>query len=492
MTAPQSDIFDNQARFKLAVEGFAPSRIVQMVIAHSAITGLAMALGWLLPAAVPGHGGEYLGPWLLVALQAPLAVTAARLFIRRERMAFWRLHNALGVANFVWLGLLMWAAPSFYSALLLVLFATWAYYDAWITAGRDVGRLYLLAAPVVDLALLLIDAAGGRGLIWAWRAEQGPVLAFLSLQVVLTAMFQMLIRWVGDQAADADRRLLEQAQHETELALMRREREVIQASASVLTTGLMASKFSHDLATPTTVLRLDAEELKRLVATLPDSPTRVALAEIAVELGDVARQVGEMTGGVARAVREREPLTTLQVGALVDEAVAAMSTTLHAHQAGTPQIQRSLAEEGVWVTSGHASTLGNLLVNAALHAPARPISVEGGPVNPWFYRLTVRDFGSEGAERDEALARIRRLLALDAEGTPRAASYRGYGVGLALARLFVVRYNGWLAPRQPASGAGIAFDVVLPRVDPSCIPGEENRPEECVLHSSTEGRDHVA
>ncbi len=481
MSAPApatGDLFDNRSRYQVALEGFGPKAVLQMLVAHSVITALGQGLGLWLPTTVGPQGGNFYPVWALIAVQAPLAAGAGHLFAQRRREAFWRVHTLLGLANFAWLGCLAWEAPGFYAALLLTLAATWAYHDAWITGGRGVRVLYLLAAPAVDLALLAVDAGGGRGLLWAFREAPAFAAAFLSMQVALTLLFQMLIRWVGDQVATADQRLLESTRREQELTLLRHERRVIEASAALLSTGLLASKFSHDLASPTTVLRLDADMLARLAGELPPSPGKAAIAEIADELGEVARQLADMTGGVARAVREREVLGAVEITDLVQGACDAARGSLAGHREAWPTVELALAPSEVWVSPGHRGSVANLLANAAQHGLGRTVHVSGRPVGEWFYVLAIRDHGVEGAERDEALARVEHRLHLEFDaGRPPQGRPRGYGVALGLAKLHLLRYNGALRVRVPAEGPGLEFLVVLPRVEPGAIPPETNTPE---------------
>ncbi|MDP2306070.1 MAG: hypothetical protein Q8P18_08580 [Pseudomonadota bacterium] len=480
MNPDAPDVFDNPSRYRVALEGFRPTPILQMLALHALLVGLAAALGHWLPDTVARQGGQY-GPVLAaLILQAPLVAVCGRLFLLRARRPFWVAHDALSITNFLWLGLLVWAAPGFYGALMVGLFAVWAYHDAWIADGRRVKVIYLLAAPAVDLALLALDLAGGRGLLWAWREERGGVLAFLALELVITALVQWLIRWVGRESAENDRRLVEQARLGHELAVMRREREVVQASCSLLTTGLVASKFSHDLATPTSVLQLDVSAIEDVLARLPPSGEREELREIVAELGDVGRKIAEMTGAVAKAVRERETGTLIDLAQVCHGAELEMRAALRAHDREPPSVEFGTVAGSVWVTGAHGGTLANLLTNSALHAPGLLIEIRARPVGRWFHAVSIRDHGVDGAEREETLERVRSLLSLGdaAANVQREGAYRSYGVALVLAKIHLLRYNGWLAVRPAPSGPGLIFDVLLPSADPTTIPEAENRPEE--------------
>ncbi len=135
------------------------------------------------------------------------------------------------------------------------------------------------------------------------------------------------------------------------------------------------------------------------------------------------------------------------------------------------------------VVDGHASTLANLLTNGALQRHDTAVEVRGHAVNDWFYELVLRDHGVAPEERAQAIAKIKSSLSLASPAEERALepheprAYRGYGVALMMARVLVVRYGGHLTASAPASGRGVEFHLVLPRVPPAQIPPGANHPE---------------
>lgn len=476
-------LFDNPVKLRVAREAFTAGGVAAAVLTHAALTALAWAFARWMPGMTPRQGGSLGVAGSLLLAQPACFLLAASLLRRQEVVAFWRAHNLLTVVNVVWLGVLIWTSPGFYGVFLMGLLMVWVYHDAWLTGGRDIRLGYAVAAPSLDIALLAGDLGGGRGLLWSWENERGFTLGFLGLQLVLVGLIQWLISWVGRESIANDERLVQQTRLENELALLRREREVVQASAAVLTTGLMASKFGHDVASPTGVLRLDIDELRRRATDLPEGKARDAISEITEEMAVEIDQLMSLSAGLARAIREREELVEVDVEGVLVAAITAMAASLPRHAVPTPTVNRLVAPSRVWVAPGVASTLSNILTNSAVNAPGSDIEVLGREANRWFYVLSFRDHGVDGEAREAALSRIRALLSLAAEATePRGArKYAGHGVAVVLGRLYLVRYNGFLTVRPPAVGPGLVFDVVLPRVRPLDIPEAENRPEAATL-----------
>lgn len=474
------DIFDVPARYEGALEGFRLAGVLQVTAFHGTLTLLAWGLGRWLPDTVPPHGGQFELPVAALAAQVPLMALAGHLFRLRRRRAFHFVHALLSVANFTWLGALAWAGPSFLSAVLISLFVLWAYHDAWVSGSTDARAVYLVAAPAADLALLALDASGGRGLVWAWGQERSSVLAFLTLQVALTGLVQWMIAWVAAEVQARDAAVARQASLEQQLALMRRERETIQATTSILATGLLASKVSHDLANPTAVLRLELDALERLRARLPGHAERAEVDEVVAGLREAVGQVVSLAGGLTAAVRAAETVAPRSVGSLVAEAVERTLAAVRSHAADACPVRVDVEEAEVVVASGHVGTLANILTNCSLYSGRAGIDVSGGPEGSYFYRLCIRDHGVEGEAREEALDRIAALLSLGPQATPppRGAGYRGIGIALVLAKLYVLRYNGALAVRAPPSGPGLQFLVVLPTRPPASIPDQHNHPEQ--------------
>ncbi len=462
------DIFDDPARYDVALAGFSPTSIASVLAFHAAVTGIGMLLAYLLPDTVAPHGGQYAPAWLALACQVPLTLLTARLFATRARQAFWFWSVLLSVTMFVWLGLLTWAAPPFYAVVLATLFVVWAYHDAWTASGHAIAPVYLAAAPAMDIALLAVDAAGGRGLIWAFSHDYTHALAFVAVQIVMTASTLWLIRWVGREVDERARLAESSARLERALSLMAKEREVVQTSSALIANGLVATKFSHDLAGPVAALRLTAEELGHTVHELANAAPPGALPELVRDVQEAVARIDAMAGEFALAVRRPERPSATAIGDLVERAQVAAAAALGDAAAPVPTVVTRLRPADVWIASGHGSSLANILTNCALHAPGQDIDLVGGPAGGGFYRLTIRDRGVAPEARAEALARIRRSLALEPVDGARAATYRGLGVGLMLAKVYVTRHGGWLSCAPPGDeGPGVEFELLLPLHDPT-------------------------
>lgn len=482
MPSPFDPIFDDAARFEAAAEGFGTRGLVLVCAFHTALVGFSALFGWYFPATVAEHGGAYLLPAVLLAVQPPLLIASARAFRAQKRERFTGLNAVLTLVNCTWLGSLAWAAPAVLSSIFFAIFFAWAYHDAWLTCGRGIRGLYLLAFPALDVLLLLGDAIGERGLAWSWVHEGTQFYEIMALQVLVAGMTQLAIGAVGAMSQTQHTLLAESTRLAQEVALMRREREVVQASCNLLSAGLVASKFSHDVASPTSVLSLDARELRRRIELLPTNTEQAHLLEIADELDEIARRITEMAGGLARSIRGEDPLGAVDVVRLLGEAESQTRLALRGHGRAAVAVNCALAPADVWASEGHAGTLSNLLTNGALHTQeGTSIEVVGSVLSPWFYLIEIRDHGVSPAERVTTLNRIRELLALNGGANTRpGAEYRGFGVGLLLAKLHLLRGNGWVDVSLPVFGAGMVLQVLLPRVDPSTIPEQENRPEEAL------------
>jgi len=457
---PPTDLFDDEVRYAQTLEGFGPKAIVQVLTFHVVLSAIGFALGWWLPTTRPAHAGTVVGVAAALVVQAPLVWLSSRLFAARRREAFWAAHSAMTMAFFAWLGLLLWESPGFYGAILAALYGVWGYHDAWTAGGARMRRLYLLAAPTMDFALLGLDLAGGKGPLWAWANERPALLSFFAVQAVLTACVQWLIQWVDAEVRERDRLAAAHAQVAARLAAIEREREVVQGSCELLATGLIASKYSHDLASPLTVMRLDVETLAQVVRGMEPHPTRDRLAEIVDELLEVTEQVTGMTAGMAQAVRAPDVVAPASLRELCAQAEAGMRVALRGQDVPPPSLEIAAPEAQVMLGRGHAGTLANLLTNAALAAPGLPITLSGEAAEG-VYRLRVRDRGVSGEAREEARRRIDAMLHLQHPPDGERVR-RGYGVALLLARVYLLRHGGGLVVEVPAEGPGLIFVIELP------------------------------
>jgi signal transduction histidine kinase len=461
----------------------------------------------LPPAMAALAGPSYALVWLLLALWIPAVLWVRKSLKQGTQAAFERGQRLQSFLQFSWLQLLVWFAvpwfPTAGIALVVALMACWAAIDA-MSRLRPAGlRLhYLLVFPAFDGLLLLMDAAGGPGLLAVARVDPGYVAQTLALQVGLVVLTQAVMAQVGRHMRPRLAWQQRREASERRAAVMAAEKDVIAQSSVLLGHGLAASQFSHDVASPITVMRAASEELEmlldefppfdrqfqRVFAALP-TPERQRIdtvlssweasnRQVLRDLNDATKRTLRMTSAMAHNLSSKGSLNAQVIGDLVDSAVDAMGAHLRGHDRLPPNVLIQVEPASVLVSPGHAGILGNLMTNGALHAPGEKLDVMGKILDPWFYRLTVRDHGVTPKDRPAALRSIRRSLQIGpaVEGDRAEQDHRGYGIALMLAKVLVVRHHGWIAAAAPESGRGVALHVVLPRVEPHMIPASAGHP----------------
>lgn len=481
------DVFSDPVAYDSLRDAFLPKNIAALI----AMCAFASALAFATNRFVTGDWST-LGVWGVVAAMSTLAVAAAltvatrRPLVLRQRERFWRLLTAQGAATLTWLYIVGLLVDDFFSILGLAALVALVFNDTrYLYDDRILRRQYLVPAVVVDVAL---------GLLWLLRPEaaarivptRGGLLVFGAVQLGLVVLTQGLIVTVGQQNRDRDLRAREMQDLTRQLAVYRKEREVLERAARLMTSGLSSVKFAHDVASPISALTMAVEGARVSVARLgPDGPADPQAREDLVEILDIAQaacdRMRAMADTHATALKRRDPVEPVEIGALIARAWKEALATLDTHGArGVVEPSIELAPSPVYVTAGHASTFANLLTNGALQAPDRPLEVRGTVCDAWFYRVTIRDRGVAAGLRPQTIARIERALSLDDDRPEGDAPkrYRGYGIALSIGRVLAVRYNGWLSVREPEEGDGVEFCVVLPRVAPEEIPHEANEPEQ--------------
>jgi hypothetical protein len=428
--------------------------------------------------------------WVLALLQYPALLAAQRLIRGGRRVGFQWAFVAQSLVQLWWLLWLCWVSVPFVWFPAVLLLCGWALHDAWLTASWKIRAIYVAVFPTFDLLLLLHDLAAGGGVLQVLRDRPAIVIAALGTQVVVALLLQALMTVAGREGKALEQS--QQAEHrlQRELALRNRERQVIQRSCTLLAHGLTVSSFSHSLAGPVSALNLgtmDLEDFQGEVKDLLPAQAQAALARVIEEQKAATKRIVDMTRGLARSLATREVLVPRPAAQLVAEAVAEASATVAEHGVRFLPPRLDMAEGSVWVEAGHVSALANVLTNGALHASHAPLEIRGVPRGPWFYQISIRDHGVSGAARDQAIETIRSLTSMvewagsgeDRERI-REGGYRGFGIGLTLTRLQLLRHNGVIEPGIPRTGPGLVFHIVLPTADPTGIPATENQPERIV------------
>jgi two-component system sensor histidine kinase MprB len=206
---------------------------------------------------------------------------------------------------------------------------------------------------------------------------------------------------------------------------------------------------SHELRTPVTALRTNAELLLEQ-DDLPTSQRRALLADVV----DQAEELGALVGDVielARGDQPEEEAQDVRLDALVTEAIE--RARRHAPQVTFASDLDPVSVDGVPDRLGRA--VNNLLDNAGAFSPA------GGTVEVTLRAgtLTVRDHGP-GVPPDE-LPQIFDRFFRATNGRERTGS----GLGLAIVKQVAERHGGSVAAR-PAPGGGLAVSLTLPGARP--------------------------
>ncbi len=414
-----------------------------------------------------------IGAWLLVIFNL-LSATATWFTshaIRNDLLSqkTWLVTN--NIVGMVWLLLLAWFS-SFPIAIVVALL--------WVsTLINDVRVLYdaphvyvsnLVPIPLTYLLLLALDLFGQPGLgLRATLAEDGAHFWGMTGSLAILMPVTAAVIWgVGANVRKHDNLLLKFAAKEAQIDWMLREREVLMSYTNLLAPGLAAAKYSHDLASPLTVLHLSLNELRELPShhAQLDEPLQDAI--------EACDQLQHMIKGMTRAVKSDMAVARTALHELVDQAWEEACGQLQGHGITPLQPVIHLDSTSVWVTDEHAGAIGCVLVNGTLQRPDRALEITGSPVGDWHYQIHIRDHGVPRAQAGEALGKIRHRLSLRHEQTSRSFNrqYRGFGLGLTLSKLLLVRNHGWLDCRAPDEGDGVIIDVTLPITPPQDMPSD--------------------
>jgi signal transduction histidine kinase len=492
---------DNPQKWEEYVRTFDAPMIATAIAGMVVMTLVAELATWLLRghAAADGRFGIVF-PWALVLAFAITALVSKRQMRRQRERRITAVCWAFGTLQMLWMiGLAWYSLPEFSVVLAVALWAV-AFHDARYFYDAIWLRLhYLLVWPAFFLILMVVDLFGGPGLLARAHSQPGFVSMALSFSAMVVGLIQTILVVVGRQWYRLDAKVWAHANAQTQLAEMRREREVIVRSCAFIAQGLTAGQFSHDVASPLSTVSLSvgdlAENLDALAVDLEARHEKEILARI-VTMREAATGIArgnarlhEMTSAMSRSLRSGSALTEIDVGALIRAAVDEMVVSSARHKIRPVPPILELAPGTVFATEEHAAAIGSLLCNGVLQKPEAPLRVHGTPTGRFFYLVSLRDRGISPDARAVALERVRASLALVDAGArdDSASSYQGYGIGLTLAKLLLVRNNGWLAVDAPTEGPGLIFRVVLPCVPPGDIPLGENSPEKLATAGCPDG-----
>ncbi len=278
--------------------------------------------------------------------------------------------------------------------------------------------------------------------------------------------------------AEAARRQIEDINRLLRETVEARDRALERVENALSTRDEFLSAASHDLRTPLTVIRAQAQLLARRASRTSDASDRDqrldALNKITVSTRKMARLVDQMLD-VAQLQADqplrldRRPTDLVRVAR---EAVAEISDTLPRHVLRFESNASSI--EGLWDAARIERVVSNLLANAVKYSP------EGGDI-----LVSVR-CEQRGADGDWALLRVQdHGVGIPADQLPRVFDrfFRGrnvvgriYGTGIGLAgvRQIVEQHAGSIA-LDSAEGRGTTVTIELPLAAPLAEEDESDQ-----------------
>lgn len=493
------DIFQNDIRLEFVRQSYRP---VSMGVAFGLavlVTALPSVLGLVTPPTLDGSfaRGFEAGMdapaavlvWTLCLLQLP-AMFASRYFLHRgdNSRAFYMAYWVQSVLQFLWLQtLIFYMVPLFPLigvALLFGLFFSWVFNDCLALYDAPLVKLqYLLAFPLFDLMLLGVDATGGRGLLYTLDHNPHYFVNLLILQLALIMLTQSIISVVGRHIYDHDYRQVVQSWTRQRLSSIETERKVLEATWGIMANGLEASQLAHDLGNQAMILRGAVSGLSKQLGRGGHragvlAPNWRDLDELQEHLEHATEMIIERVNAFASSVQGDSDCAMAEVQWLVQRAVKQTRDALYSTPAEGPEIRYDLEPAKVYVTQGHSALLSNLMTNGIQQRPGQPLDISGICVNQWFYLIRIRDYGVSEEERPAAIRNVLKAITISADRrVDRSRQYRGYGMALLLAKILLVRHNGWLGVTRPAQGPGLEMNVVLPMLPKVRIPKAQNHPE---------------
>lgn len=285
------------------------------------------------------------------------------------------------------------------------------------------GTYLVVAAAVTLLAGVLVRREVARDLTPLRTAADG-------LEAVQGLGSVARVPPTGAEEVD---RLLDSAN-----ALLQRLEVAFDAQAS------FTAHAAHELRTPLTIVLGELELALRRERT-PEAyrealATSLAQTRRLHELVEGLMLLARVDAGQADRGRAPEHLSEIVRRALVAEGstLEAAGCAVEVIAEGDPEVDVHLALV--------VAAVGNLLRNAARHAPGRPVTVSHGAVGRGGW-VRVRDHGP-GLDASACDAMMERF--------PRADGRReGLGLGLPLAREVARRHGGDLVLRPPGAGEGL-------------------------------------
>jgi signal transduction histidine kinase len=214
---------------------------------------------------------------------------------------------------------------------------------------------------------------------------------------------------------------------------------------------------SHDLRTPVTIVKAQAQLMQRALQRGVATPaTLAARADLIVEQTDRLARMLNLLLDLSRVEAGRLDLSPeyIDLAELVTRVVAGVQTLSTSHRL---EVQAPARIEGIWDTARLEQVVQNLLTNAIKYAPdGGPITVavEGDDATA---TVSVRDEGL-GIPAEELPRLFERFYRV--EGT---RSLEGNGLGLHICQAIVSAHGGRIWATSDGPGRGSTFWFTLPR-----------------------------
>ncbi len=231
-----------------------------------------------------------------------------------------------------------------------------------------------------------------------------------------------------------------------------------EAEAAVRARDQFVSVASHELTTPLTALRLQAQTTLRAARNAALTPEKAAafaenaakqidrLARLVADLLDLSRiQAGKL---------KIEPEDDVDLAAVARE-VAGRYAELLAREGSELRLGADAPVVGKWDRLRLEQVMTNLLSNAVKYGKGKPIEVSVEDLGA-AARLVVRDQGIGIGAEDQ-----KRIFEPFQRAAPESG-YRGLGLGLYIVRQIVEAHRGSVRV-ESAPGAGATFVVELPK-----------------------------
>lgn len=336
--------------------------------------------------------------------------------------------------------------------------------DYHLGAQTGLDLLRDVKAAGCQAPILILTGAGDRSI--DLDAMEAGADDYLEKSELTASLLERSLRYALER-----RRNQEKLDRSNQLVgtLRRTEKEL---QAAVRTRDDFLSVASHELKTPLTPLRLELDQLRRVLGRVPAVPAEL------VELVDSAKRQTVRLGALVEALLDVSRLVEGRLQLQRDELdlVELAREVIHRFEAQAAAAHSSIAlsatapAPGSWDRMRLDQVLSNLLANALKYGRGKPILVEIGAARGEA-TLSVRDKGIGIASAD--LERIFRRF----ERAVPSRHYGGLGLGLYIANE-IVRAHGGEILVESRHGEGSTFKVILPQrpqgarnLEDSSLPG---------------------